>query len=120
MKRAILLVFSNPISDSRTDEFNTWYTDVHLPEFLRIPGIVAARRFVLSDEQMRLPPEIPVGGRRYLAAYEIETRDLASLRHAIASSAHERTHAGLLERDPLPLALLFEQSGERQVAEEVE
>jgi hypothetical protein len=81
---------------------------------------VAARRFELSAHQMPLPAGVGVddalGGRRYLAAYEVEAEDLAGLCEAILSSAGERTHTGVLQRDPLPLALLFEQIGERQVA----
>jgi len=122
VKRAILLVFSNPSSEARTDEFNRWYSDTHLPEFLQVPGIAAARRFELSEHQMPLPAGVVVddalGGRRYLAAYEVEAEDLAGLCEAILSSAGERTHTGVLQRDPLPLALLFEQIGERQVTGE--
>lgn len=121
VKRAILLVFSNPSSEAQTDAFHRWYTDVHLPEFLRVPGVVAARRFELSPHQMPPPAgttaEEALGGRRFLAAYEIEALDLGELCTAILSSAGERTHTGVLQRAPLPLALLFEQIGERQVAE---
>lgn len=120
MKRALLLVFSNPSSEALADAFNRWYDDVHLPEFLRVPGVVAARRFELSEHQMPLPggmlPREALGGRRFLAAYEIEAEDLSGLCDAILASAGERTHTGVLQRDPLPLALLFESLGERQVA----
>ena len=107
MARGILLVFSNPSAPDRLDEFNAWYTDVHLPEFLRVPGVKAARRFELSATQMSLPPGTPLGGRRFLAAYEVEVEDFAALRE----------RSDVLEREPLALTLLFEQIGETQEEE---
>ena len=114
MARGILLVFSNPSTPGTEDEFNTWYTDVHLPEFLRLAEVRAARRFELSSSQMPLPPGVPLDGRRYLAAYEVEADDLSQLPDRIMSTARERTQSGTLQREPLPLALLFEQIGETQ------
>lgn len=112
MATGILLVFSNPSSPDRSDEFNAWYTDVHLPEFLRVPGVRAARRFRLSAHQMPRPPGVPLGGRRFLAAYEIETDDFQGLCDVILATMGERTQTDALEREPLPLTLLFEQIGD--------
>ena len=112
MARGILIVFSNPSAPDRLEEFDQWYSGVHLPEFLRLPSVKAARRFALSDHQMRQPPGVPLGGRRFLAAYEIETDDFAALCDQIERSGSERTQSDVLARDPLPLALLFEQIGD--------
>ena len=54
------------------DDFNDWYTNVHLADVLRIPGIVSAQRFILSSDQRAQPP-YPY---KYFALYEIETDDL--------------------------------------------
>lgn len=116
MARGILLVFSNPSAPELLSEFDRWYTDVHLPEFLRIPGVNAARRFQLSASQMPQPAGEPFGGRQFLAAYEIETDDFAALCDEIMASAKHRTQSGAIERDPLPVALLFEQRGKEQTA----
>lgn len=114
MARGILLVFSNPSAPDRRAEFDTWYDEVHLPEFLRLSSVTAARRFELSSSQMALPPGVPLGGREFLAAYEVETDDFAALCDEVMATASERTQSDVLERDPLPLALLFEQRGEMQ------
>ncbi len=114
MARGILIVFSNPSSPERLEEFDRWYSDVHLPEFLRLTSVKAARRFELSDHQMRQPPGVPLDGRRFLAAYEVETDDFAALCEEIERTAPERTQSVVLERAPLPQALLFEQIGETQ------
>ena len=116
MPRGLLLVFSNPSAPEREGEFNQWYSEVHLPEFLRLPSVTAARRFELSPHQMKLPPGVPLEGRRFLAAYEIETDDFATLGDEIMSTARERTQSDVLKRDPLPLSLLFEQIGPTQEA----
>jgi hypothetical protein len=115
MARGILLVFSNPSAPERREEFDRWYTGVHLPEFLRLPAVKAARRFQLCASQMPLPPGVPLGGRQFLAAYELETDDFAALCDEIMATAAARTQSTSLEREPLPLALLFEQLGEEQV-----
>jgi len=114
--RGILLVFSNPSSAERSVEFNEWYSGIHLPEFLRVPSVKAARRFKLSASQMPLPPGVPVGGRQFLAAYEIETGDFSSLCDEIMATAKDRTQSEALERNPLPLALLFEELGGEESA----
>lgn len=114
MARGILLVFANPSAPERREEFDQWYTGVHLPEFLRLPSVTAARRFELSAHQMAQPPGDALDGRRFLAAYEIETEDFAALCAEIMATAPERTQSDVLERDPLPLTLLFEQIGDTQ------
>ena len=126
MARGILLVFSNPSSSDRVMAFNEWYSEVHLPEFLRIPGIRAARRFQLSASQMRAPGDeeseepgaLLAGGRRYLAAYEVETDDFGALCDVIMATRGDRTQSDVIEGDPLPLTLLFEQMGDLQTSKE--
>jgi len=114
MARGLLLVFSNPSHTERLAEFHTWYDGTHLPEFLRITQVKRARRFELSESQMSLPPGMPLGGRSFLAAYEVETDDFQALCDEIMATAKDRTQSDAMERDPLPLALLFEQRGEDQ------
>jgi hypothetical protein len=58
--------------DSRDHEYNYWYSNQHLQDLLACPGIVAARRLVLADRQVRDGPQ-PF---QYFSLYEIETEDL--------------------------------------------
>ena len=71
MEKHLFVGFTNPV-EGEEDAFNAWYSDVHLKDVLKVPGIVAAQRFKLSDAQRDQPP-FPW---RYLALYEIETDDL--------------------------------------------
>lgn len=70
MSKHIFVVFTNALP-GQDREFNEWYTDRHIPDALRLPGIVAAQRFTLSDIQRMNAPY------KYLAIYEIQTNDLS-------------------------------------------
>jgi len=87
MARHILLVLSNA-ANGRDEEFNDWYTDVHLTDVLKVDGFVAAQRFRLGDAQLRPDQATP---HRYLAVYEIEAEDvqqpLEALTAAVSSGA---------------------------------
>jgi hypothetical protein len=62
------LVSTNPQS-GKEDEYNRWYSEQHLADLLKIPGIVAAQRFRVADDNGKHP-------HRYLAVYQIETDDI--------------------------------------------
>ena len=97
MAKHVFVVFTNPL-EGREDDYNTWYSDVHLQDVLQIPGIIAAQRFKLSDVQ-RDPPPFPW---RYLPLYEIETDDLnhtlGALRQRAGTSAMVISDAVASER----------------------
>ena len=78
------LVFSDPVP-GREAEFNSWYSDRHLPDVLQVPGYLAARRFSLEPTQGVSPPW------RYLTIYEIDkARYLAATAELAARSGTER------------------------------
>src|SRR5689334_4600665 len=74
MEKHLFVVLTNAV-EGQEDTFNEWYTNVHVGDVLKVPGIVSARRFKLSDTQREgtSPPW------RYLALYEVETDDLNSV-----------------------------------------
>ena len=74
MQRYSLVVMTNPV-EGRDGEYNDWYTNTHLDDVLKIPGITGAQRFHRSDTQRDDGP-FPWG---YLAIYECETDDLRSI-----------------------------------------
>jgi hypothetical protein len=63
MKKNYLLVFSNPIT-GKEEAYNRWYTEIHVPEILKISGFVGAQRFKQSDTSF------PVSEHKYMAIYE--------------------------------------------------
>ena len=68
MTRWIRTVETNCQDETRDAEFNDWYNNVHLPDMLKCPVVVATRRY-----QRRDPEE---GEAKYFAIYEIETDDI--------------------------------------------
>ena len=68
MEKWLLIVETNCTDPSQEKEFNRWYNNTHIPDLLSTPGVISATRY-----------ENPTPGEnqaRYLALYEIETKDI--------------------------------------------
>jgi hypothetical protein len=69
------VVLSNPI-EGEDDTFNKWYDEVHVPEVLAVPGVVAAQRYDLNElkvpDDPDLPAQLPPATHRYLVIYELD------------------------------------------------
>ena len=82
MARWISMVESFCADPTREEEFNAHYDGVRIPAALKVPGFVAARRYV---------HKVPRNGRgKYLTIYEIDTADIEktmAARRAMASAA---------------------------------
>lgn len=96
MPRGVLIVCTHPVP-GREDEFNDWYTNVHIGEVAALPGFVSARRFGPAHA------DAP-----YVAIYEMESDDLdktlADMRAVAASGGMNMSDA--LSREPAPSALM--------------
>lgn len=67
MAKYSLFVFSNCTDPARDEEFNRWYTHIHLPDLSAARGLVSARRCENLDRD---------SPARYLAIYEFDTDDV--------------------------------------------
>ena len=45
-----LMIVTAEVDDSVEADWNRWYDDVHLPDALACPGVLAGRRYVTSGE----------------------------------------------------------------------
>ena len=85
MPKGKMFVYSNPSTPEREAEFNEWYSSVHVPDVLKIPGITAATRYKLADSPAGDAPG------KYLAVYDVEADDfndiLAGLGKAFADGS---------------------------------
>ncbi|HLZ71989.1 MAG TPA: hypothetical protein VKV26_18955 [Dehalococcoidia bacterium] len=81
MAKHLFVVLSNAVA-GQDEAFNTWYTERHLGDILKIPGYVAAQRFKLSETQLSEDPP-PYG---YLALYEVEADNVEEARRAMAEN----------------------------------
>jgi hypothetical protein len=70
-----MVVLSNPI-EGADDGFNKWYDEVHVPEVLGVPGVIAAQRYDLAEldipDDPDLPTQLPPPTHRYLVIYELD------------------------------------------------
>ena len=87
MAKALFLVYSGPADAAREAEYNEWYDDVHVPDMLGVPGIVACTRYRLAATQVR----DPAAPAPYLAIYEVELDDLADLPGQLAARRRDAT-----------------------------
>lgn len=74
MAKYVFMVLTRPASPEREQEFNDWYNGTHLPQVLAVPGFKRARRLKQVEPKAPEAPE-----QDYLALYEVETDDLASV-----------------------------------------
>lgn len=79
MAKYCLIVVTNPVA-GREDEYNNWYTNQHLPDVLKVPGFVAAKRYKITDVSA-LPG-------KYVALYEMETDDPQAVLAELAKRAN--------------------------------
>lgn len=101
--KMMFVVLTNP-REGREDAFNEWYTEHHLSDLLRLPGIVAARRYALTGAQP-MPAPHPY---KYCAIYEVETDDPQALVDAVAARAANDLMPSSDYLAPGSLALLFD------------
>lgn len=79
--RLVLVVTTNSKDPAREKEFSEWYNRVHLPDVLGVEGFVAAARYENTHHRPGEP--------RFLALYEIKTRDVKATMKALAARAPE-------------------------------
>ncbi|MET0545487.1 MAG: hypothetical protein ABWZ40_04170 [Caulobacterales bacterium] len=86
MPRYTMVVMTNP-KPGQEEEFNHWYTNIHLKEVCEVPGIKSARRFKHSRG---LPEGAGLDaiktGTEYLALYEIETNNIDAVLKSLTDS----------------------------------
>ncbi len=64
-----VLVVTASVDPAVEDEWNQWYSDVHLPEIAACPGFLDAARYVSVDEHDQ---------RTYLTLYRLDGQDAAA------------------------------------------
>jgi hypothetical protein len=77
-----LLAFTNA-KPGEDEAFNDWYTNVHLADVLKLPGVTSAQRFRISDTQLR-PGSSPF---EYMAIYEIDIDNIEVTLSALRSAS---------------------------------
>ena len=74
-----MLVLSNSTTSEQEEDFNRWYTDQHIHDLVKLPGVVAATRYRMMPG-IEVVPDVDEPQQKYLAIYEIEAETEAELR----------------------------------------
>ena len=89
------------------EKFNEWYDNFHVPDVLKTPGFVSARRFVNPDISTR-------ESGKYLAIYEIETEDIGKTLRALFENMREVERQGRFSK----LVELVSMTAYKQITDE--
>lgn len=86
--QALLVVLINPV-EGREDDFNNWYTHVHIRDVMRFAGSIRVQRLVESENQVETP------SHKYFTLYDTFDPALLSLEHREAMGTRRMviTHA---------------------------
>ncbi|MFC2066106.1 hypothetical protein ACFLUO_03455 [Chloroflexota bacterium] len=88
MEKWISMVETFCTDPSREKEFNDFYNNTHLPDVLKTPGFMAARRYAIKESRY--------GRGKYLTIFEIETDDIdktIAIRHERREQEKEQGRA---------------------------
>jgi hypothetical protein len=113
MPKGVFLALTNPTTDDVHDEFNQWYSDVHVKEVLALPGVNSCRRFKLASSQIM--PGDDAAGRQYLALYEIDVDDWQSFSDSMVAGFTDGTitvNPDVMQMDPMVMTMVFEELDE--------
>jgi len=96
-----VMVVQSRAKAGRDDEYNEWYDTTHLPDICAIPGVKSGRRFDATPISLGQP------GLRYLAIYEIEADDPATISAEMARRFQDGTIRGCEALDAEAAVLWF-------------
>ncbi len=104
MKNYRLIVLSKPVQ-GQEEAFNTWYTNTHIKDLMKVPGVKTAQRFKVRTD---LSKNVAI---EYVAEYEIESADITATIGEIRgrlgtdampmSDAFDRTTSSFIVIEPL-------------------
>jgi hypothetical protein len=95
MPGALLVVFSNAV-EGQDEEFNRWYTEVHVPDVIKLGGATVGRRY--RSAGVALMPGIPQPGG-YAAIYEVESDTIEQI-EAVAATLQGSLSTGEADISP--------------------
>jgi len=86
MAKWLLTRYTDCADPSREEEFNEWYTKIHIADMFENPAVVRATRYVNNDPN--------AGPGKYLAIYEVESEDIDKTLAAINESMAKKREQG--------------------------
>ncbi len=93
------MVYSNP-AEGREEEYNDWYSNVHLQEVTRIEGFISAQRFELTKAQL-----VEEQHYKYMAIYEINNEDVQGTTDRLVAASADLNMSTAIDLDDLHVAI---------------
>jgi hypothetical protein len=78
MPKTMMMVFSSPATPAQEAEYNRWYTEKHIHDIAKLPGVISAARYRLA-KGIELLPGVADNPQGWLAVYEIEAKTEAEI-----------------------------------------
>ena len=109
-KKHLVIVLTEP-SEGMEDDFNDYYEHTHLDEVIDSTGFKSAQRFKLVDQ---VGEDCPLP---YLAVYETETDDPASILNTLNDTRSQRQQSPSLNKRTAGISV-FQETGPKHTKEE--
>ncbi|GAA0709320.1 DUF4286 family protein [Vreelandella titanicae] len=102
MQTYTFIVLTNP-SEGSEEEYNRWYEEQHIPDLLKVPGVIGAQRFRMAHDPMQANPLW-----RYLVIYELQTEDPKEVMDEVLRRVGGETMPMSEALDPHLFAVVYE------------
>jgi hypothetical protein len=103
--KTVYMVYSNP-AEGREEEYNDWYSSVHLQEVVRVEGFISAQRFELTKSQL-----IEEQHYKYMAIYEIENEDVPGTTDRLIAASANMNMSTAIDIDDIHVAIFKSTTG---------
>ncbi len=93
------VVYSNP-AKGREEEYNDWYSNVHLQEVTSIEGFISAQRFELTKAQL-----VEEQHYKYMAIYDIDNEDVQGTTDRLIAASADLNMSTAIDIDDIHVAI---------------
>lgn len=98
MVRSIFLVLADATGPDMDAEFNRWYSQKHIQDVSKVPGVVSATRYRI-EKGVTVLPGVNADRHGYVAIYEIEAKTKEEL-EVFAASLRKGIESGAVDISP--------------------
>tara|TARA_R110000787_G_scaffold233470_9_gene340383 strand:+ start:642 stop:1004 length:363 start_codon:yes stop_codon:yes gene_type:complete len=98
MVRSIFLVLSDATGPDTDAEFNRWYSEKHIQDVSKVPGVVSATRYRI-EKGVTVLPGVNADSHGFVAIYEIEAKTTEEL-EVFAANLRKGIDSGAVDISP--------------------
>lgn len=98
MVRSLFLVLSDATGPDADAEFNRWYSQKHIQDVAKVPGVISATRYRI-EKGVTVLPGVNADSHGFVAIYEIEANTTEEL-EAFAANLRNGIESGAVDISP--------------------